>query len=56
MQVDPYLLPQAAFPSGGLSFKNESRVRQTKGMHVIVHNSNDGGFGNDNTLFDTSIS
>ncbi|CAE5960433.1 unnamed protein product [Arabidopsis arenosa] len=38
-QVDVYLLPQSAFPSGGLYFKNETWVNETKGKHVIVHNN-----------------
>ncbi|KAE8679542.1 UDP-D-xylose:L-fucose alpha-1,3-D-xylosyltransferase 1 [Hibiscus syriacus] len=37
--VDLYLLPQAAFPTGGLYFKNNTWVQQTKGMHVIIHNN-----------------
>nr|CAD1833473.1 unnamed protein product [Ananas comosus var. bracteatus] len=43
-QVDLYLLPQAAFPSGGLYFKNETWVKETKGMHVIIHNNYITGF------------
>lgn len=43
-QVDLYLLPQAAFPSGGLYFKNETWVQETKGMHVIIHNNYITGF------------
>ncbi|XP_068640955.1 UDP-D-xylose:L-fucose alpha-1,3-D-xylosyltransferase MGP4-like [Aristolochia californica] len=38
-QVDLYLLPQAAFPSGGLYFKNQTWVQETKGLHVIIHNN-----------------
>ncbi|OWM64295.1 UDP-D-xylose:L-fucose alpha-1,3-D-xylosyltransferase MGP4 isoform X2 [Punica granatum] len=38
-QVDLYLLPQAAFPTGGLYFKNKTWVKETKGMHVIIHNN-----------------
>ncbi|XP_010415001.1 PREDICTED: UDP-D-xylose:L-fucose alpha-1,3-D-xylosyltransferase 3 [Camelina sativa] len=38
-QVDAYLLPQSAFPSGGLYFRNETWVNETKGKHVIVHNN-----------------
>ncbi|KAJ4779478.1 Glycosyltransferase [Rhynchospora pubera] len=38
-QVDMYLLPQAAFPTGGLYFKNKTWVRETKRMHVIIHNN-----------------
>lgn len=43
-EVDLYLLPQAAFPSGGLYFKNETWVKETKGMHVIIHNNYITGF------------
>ena len=39
LQVDLYLLPQAAFPTGGLYFKNKTWVRETKGKHVIIHNN-----------------
>ncbi|GAB4844543.1 UDP-D-xylose:L-fucose alpha-1,3-D-xylosyltransferase mgp4 [Ancistrocladus abbreviatus] len=38
-QVDMYLLPQSAFPTGGLYFKNQTWVQETKGMHVIIHNN-----------------
>lgn len=38
-QVDVYLLPQQAFPSGGLYFKNETWRKETTGQHVIVHNN-----------------
>nr|POF08346.1 udp-d-xylose:l-fucose alpha-1,3-d-xylosyltransferase mgp4 [Quercus suber] len=38
-EVDLYLLPQAAFPTGGLYFKNKTWVQETKGMHVIIHNN-----------------
>ncbi|KVH89072.1 UDP-D-xylose:L-fucose alpha-1,3-D-xylosyltransferase MGP4-like isoform X1 [Cynara cardunculus var. scolymus] len=38
-QVDLYLLPQAAFPTGGLYFKNQTWVEETKGKHVIIHNN-----------------
>ncbi|KAK9757877.1 hypothetical protein RND81_01G192400 [Saponaria officinalis] len=38
-QVDMYLLPQSAFPTGGLYFKNKTWVRETKGSHVIIHNN-----------------
>ncbi|KAH0854566.1 LOW QUALITY PROTEIN: hypothetical protein HID58_063709 [Brassica napus] len=38
-QVDVYLLPQSAFPSGGLYFKNKKWVNETNGKHVIVHNN-----------------
>nr|POE98164.1 isoform 2 of udp-d-xylose:l-fucose alpha-1,3-d-xylosyltransferase mgp4 [Quercus suber] len=42
--VDLYLLPQAAFPTGGLYFKNKTWVHETKGMHVIIHNNYITGF------------
>lgn len=38
LQVDLYLLPQSAFPTGGLYFKNQTWVEETKGKHVIIHN------------------
>lgn len=44
LQVDLYLLPQAAFPTGGLYFKNETWVQETKGRHVIIHNNYITGF------------
>ncbi|GMY23777.1 UDP-D-xylose:L-fucose alpha-1,3-D-xylosyltransferase MGP4-like [Fagus crenata] len=43
-EVDLYLLPQAAFPTGGLYFKNLTWVQETKGMHVIIHNNYITGF------------
>ncbi|RDX81076.1 UDP-D-xylose:L-fucose alpha-1,3-D-xylosyltransferase MGP4, partial [Mucuna pruriens] len=43
-EVDLYLLPQAAFPTGGLYFKNKTWVKETKGMHVIIHNNYIVGF------------
>ncbi|GMH17281.1 hypothetical protein Nepgr_019122 [Nepenthes gracilis] len=43
-QVDMYLLPQSAFPTGGLYFKNQTWVQETKGMHVIIHNNYITGF------------
>ncbi|CAL1398688.1 unnamed protein product [Linum trigynum] len=43
-QVDLYLLPQAAFPTGGLYFKNKTWVQETKGKHVIIHNNYITGF------------
>ncbi|KAK4584990.1 hypothetical protein RGQ29_022604 [Quercus rubra] len=43
-EVDLYLLPQAAFPTGGLYFKNKTWVQETKGMHVIIHNNYITGF------------
>ncbi|CAG7881802.1 unnamed protein product, partial [Brassica rapa] len=45
-QVDLYLLSQAAFPTGGLYFKNETWVEETKGKHVIVHNNYIIGYDN----------
>ncbi|KAF2582256.1 hypothetical protein F2Q68_00002506 [Brassica cretica] len=42
--VDLYLLPQAAFPTGGLYFKNKTWVKDTKGKHVIIHNNYIVGF------------
>lgn len=44
MQVDLYLLPQVAFPTGGLYFKNQTWVEETKGMTVIIHNNYITGF------------
>jgi rhamnogalacturonan II specific xylosyltransferase len=44
LQVDVYLLPQSAFPTGGLYFKNKTWVKQTKGKHVIIHNNYITGF------------
>ncbi|XP_062027397.1 UDP-D-xylose:L-fucose alpha-1,3-D-xylosyltransferase MGP4-like [Rosa rugosa] len=38
-QADLYLLSQAAFPTGGLYFKNKTWVKETNGMHVIIHNN-----------------
>ncbi|KAL9253173.1 UDP-D-xylose:L-fucose alpha-1,3-D-xylosyltransferase MGP4-like protein [Drosera capensis] len=43
-QVDIYLLPQSAFPTGGLYFKNKTWVEETKGKHVIIHNNYITGF------------
>ncbi|ESW30862.1 hypothetical protein PHAVU_002G188500 [Phaseolus vulgaris] len=43
-EVDLYLLPQAAFPTGGLYFKNKTWVKETKGNHVIIHNNYIVGF------------
>ncbi|CAA7408690.1 unnamed protein product [Spirodela intermedia] len=43
-EVDLYLLPQVAFPSGGLYFKNEKWVQETRGRHVIIHNNYISGF------------
>ncbi|XP_076897183.1 UDP-D-xylose:L-fucose alpha-1,3-D-xylosyltransferase MGP4-like [Bidens hawaiensis] len=43
-QIDLYLLPQAAFPTGGLYFKNQTWVDETKGKHVIIHNNYITGF------------
>ncbi|KAL1546376.1 UDP-D-xylose:L-fucose alpha-1,3-D-xylosyltransferase mgp4 [Salvia divinorum] len=38
-QVNVYLLPQKAFPTGGLYFRNKTWARETEGMHVIIHNN-----------------
>lgn len=43
-EVDLYLLPQVAFPTGGLYFKNQTWVQETKGRHVIIHNNYITGF------------
>ncbi|KAM3282443.1 UDP-D-xylose:L-fucose alpha-1,3-D-xylosyltransferase MGP4 [Capsicum chacoense] len=43
-QVDMYLLPQSAFPTGGLYFRNKTWVKETKGMHVLLHNNYIVGF------------
>lgn len=43
-QVDVYLLPQVAFPSGGLYFKNHTWREETANQHVIVHNNYVVGF------------
>ncbi|CAN7132045.1 unnamed protein product [Brassica rapa subsp. narinosa] len=45
-QLDLYLLPQAAFPTGGLYFMNKTWVEETKGKHVIVHNNYIIGYNN----------
>ncbi|KAJ7962498.1 Glycosyltransferase [Quillaja saponaria] len=50
-EVDLYLLPQAAFPTGKLYFKNKSWVQETKGMHVIIHNYYITGFRKKIKLF-----
>ncbi|MCO5550030.1 hypothetical protein L7F22_003507 [Adiantum nelumboides] len=42
--VKLYLLPQQAFPSGGLYFKNETWRRETQGKHAIIHNNYITGF------------
>ena len=44
MQVKLYLLPQQAFPSGGLYFKNETWRSETHGKQTIVHNNYITGF------------
>ena len=46
LQVDLYLLPQAAFPTGGLYFQNATWVEETKGKHVIIHNNHIIGYEN----------
>lgn len=43
-QVKLYLLPQYAFPTGGLYFKNETWLKETEGKHVIIHNNYITGF------------
>lgn len=43
-QVKLYLLPQYAFPTGGLYFKNETWRKETEGKHVIIHNNYITGF------------
>ncbi|RID70858.1 hypothetical protein BRARA_C02838 [Brassica rapa] len=45
-QVDVYLLSQAAFPTGGVYFRNKTWVKETKGKHVIIHNNYIVGFNN----------
>ncbi|XP_042404181.1 UDP-D-xylose:L-fucose alpha-1,3-D-xylosyltransferase 1-like [Zingiber officinale] len=45
-EMDLHLLPQAAFPSGGLYFRNADWVKRTEGMHAIVHNNYMIGFQN----------
>ncbi|KAL0854669.1 hypothetical protein Bca101_059821 [Brassica carinata] len=45
-QLDLYLLPQVAFPTGGLYFKNKTWVEETKGKHAIVHNNYIIGYNN----------
>lgn len=42
--MDVYLLPQVAFPSGGLFFKNATWRKETSSKHVIVHNNYVVGF------------
>lgn len=37
--VKLYLLPQQAFPTGGLYFKNETWRSETRGKQAIVHNN-----------------
>lgn len=44
LQVKLYLLPQEAFPSGGLYFKNETWRSETRGKQAIVHNNYITGF------------
>ncbi|XP_074558428.1 UDP-D-xylose:L-fucose alpha-1,3-D-xylosyltransferase MGP4-like [Curcuma longa] len=45
-EVDLYLLPQAAFPPGGLYFQDGDWVERTRGLHAIVHNNYILGFQN----------
>eukprot|EP00250_Pteridium_aquilinum_P033265 c5387_g1_i1 orf=355-1404(-) len=42
--VKNYLLPQLAFPSGGLYFKNETWRSETRGKQAIIHNNYITGF------------
>jgi rhamnogalacturonan II specific xylosyltransferase len=44
LQVDVYLLPQSAFPTRGVYFKNKIWVKETKGKRVIIHNNYITGF------------
>eukprot|EP00252_Welwitschia_mirabilis_P026298 TRINITY_DN8570_c0_g2_i1.p1 TRINITY_DN8570_c0_g2~~TRINITY_DN8570_c0_g2_i1.p1 ORF type:complete len:411 (+),score=35.36 TRINITY_DN8570_c0_g2_i1:145-1233(+) len=43
-EVKMFLLPQYAFPSGGLYFKNETWRKETSGKNVIIHNNYITGF------------
>lgn len=43
-KVNLYVLPQQAFPSGGLYFKNETWRNETQEKHVIIHNNYITGF------------
>ncbi|KAG6499936.1 UDP-D-xylose:L-fucose alpha-1,3-D-xylosyltransferase-like [Zingiber officinale] len=45
-EVDLDLLPQTAFPSGGLYFRDANWVKRTQGLHAIVHNNYIVGFQN----------
>ncbi|KAH7301408.1 hypothetical protein KP509_23G024800 [Ceratopteris richardii] len=44
--VKGYLLPQEAFPSGGIYFRNASWRTETSGRHAIIHNNYIVGFDN----------
>ncbi|KAF3500246.1 hypothetical protein F2Q69_00039473 [Brassica cretica] len=46
MNVDLYLLSQAAFPTGGLYFNNQTWAEETEGKHVIIHNNYIIGYDN----------
>ena len=46
LQVDLYLLSQAAFPTGGLYFNNQTWAEETEGKHVIIHNNYIIGYDN----------
>lgn len=37
--MDLYLLPQSAFPPGGLYFRNSKWAEETKAKNVIIHNN-----------------
>lgn len=43
-KVKLYLLPQQAFPSGGLYFKNETWRSETHGKQAVIHNNYITGF------------
>ncbi|XP_047335623.1 UDP-D-xylose:L-fucose alpha-1,3-D-xylosyltransferase MGP4-like [Impatiens glandulifera] len=45
-QVDMYLLPQVAFPTGGVFFLNKTWAQQNKGKQAIIHNNYIVGFQN----------
>ncbi|KAH7301404.1 hypothetical protein KP509_23G024400 [Ceratopteris richardii] len=44
--VKGYLLPQEAFPCGGLYFGNAAWRSETEGRHAIIHNNYIVGFDN----------
>ncbi|KAI4338386.1 hypothetical protein MLD38_023451 [Melastoma candidum] len=43
-KADLYLLPQSAFPTGGLYFRNKTWAKETQDKHVITHNNYIVGF------------